>query len=72
LVLTKVLVRISASIFNFGPLFCHPSTIKCMIESFHRFPRVFGNLALRPFQNVWYHDVVGNSAMLRMLLKFIA
>ena len=33
------LARFSTPFFNFGPLFCNPSTIKAVIESFHRLPR---------------------------------
>ncbi|KAF8464997.1 hypothetical protein DFH94DRAFT_390452 [Russula ochroleuca] len=72
------LARISTPFFNFRPLFRNPSTIKGMIESFHRLPRsksleiLWSFPPFGLFKNVRCHDVVGNSAMLRVLLKFIA
>jgi hypothetical protein len=66
------------TLLQFWAALSQPVDIKGMIESFHRLPRskslgiswsfrLFGL-----FKNVQCHDVVGNSAMLRMLLKFIA
>jgi hypothetical protein len=66
------------TLLQFWAALSQPVDIKGMIESFHRLPRSKSleiSWSFPPFglfKNVQCHDVVGNSAMLPMLLKFIA